>query len=77
MFRMSCVRHPRIPSHWVLLSFTNCDEENEILTDDGAFQVSFEILSVLFRVLGIRIHHPTHSCIWSRGEENGGLMPIL
>lgn len=49
----------------VLLSLIICDEENEILTDDGAFQVSSEILSALFQVLGIHRHHPAHSCIWS------------
>lgn len=49
----------------LLLSLTICDEENETLTDDGAFQVSSEILSALFQGLGIHRHHPAHSCIWS------------
>lgn len=74
MFKMIFLRYLPILSYVVLLSLTICDEENEILTDDGAFQVSFEILSVLFQVLGIHRHHPAHSCIWSGvglGAENG------
>lgn len=43
--------------------------ENKLHTDDGAFQVSFEIPLILFQVLDIHRHHPVRSCIWSGGRE--------